>query len=132
MDRFHVIKHPLGGSDVFDSEGKQVGYSLPAIIGEGEDFYDMQGNPVGMSFDDKCGMSDFMGTGNGSYGYLDQEILMGRNAWLHGDPFTKEELDTSGFGVTDSFDAGNGFDAGSNYGNEFGSGDGFDPGSSDW
>ena len=49
MDRFHVIKHPLGGSDVYDSEGKQVGYSLPAIIGEGEDFYDMQGNPVGMS-----------------------------------------------------------------------------------
>ena len=44
-------------------------YSLPGILGGGEDFYDMEGNPVGMSFDDKYGLADIMGTGNGSYGY---------------------------------------------------------------
>ena len=52
MDRFHVIRHPLGGSDIFDESGKQVGYSLPSVLGGGEDFYDMDGNPVGQSFDD--------------------------------------------------------------------------------
>ena len=131
MDRFHVIKHPLGGSDVFDSNGKQVGYSLPAMIGEGEDFYDMQGNPVGMSFDDKYGMSDFMGTGNGSYGYMDLEILMGRNAWLHGDPFRKEdEPEMPSFGGTNLFDTANGFDDGPDIGTGgFNTGDRFDPGS---
>jgi len=131
VDRFHVIKHPLGGSDVYDSEGKQVGYSLPAIIGEGEDFYDMQGNPVGMSFDDKYGMSDFMGNANGSYGYLDQEVLMGRNAWLHGNPFEKDEPELPSFGTSDPFDTGNSFDSGSDFGGGFNSGNGFDSGS-DW
>lgn len=32
-----------------------------------------------------------MGDGHGSYGFMDEEILMGRNAWLDGDPFAKEE-----------------------------------------
>ena len=117
MDRFHVIKHALGGSDVFDSEGKQVGYSLPSVFGDGEDFYDMDGNAVGMSFDDKYGTADFLGMGNGSYGYLDQEILMGRNAWMHGNPFEKEENpgldDMDSFG---NFDVGDGFDSGSDFG----------------
>ncbi len=116
MDRFHVIRHPLGGSDIFDESGKQVGYSLPGILGGGEDFYDMEGNPVGMSFDDKYGMADFMGTGNGTYGYLDQEILMGRNAWVNGNPFEKEEDpgldDVDSFG---GFDAGGGMDGGSDW-----------------
>ena len=31
------------------------------------------------------------GDGHGSYGFMDEEILMGRNAWLDGDPFAKEE-----------------------------------------
>ena len=128
MDRFHVIRHPLGGSDVFDSEGKQVGYSLPAAFGDGEDLYDMQGNPVGMSFDDKYGMSDFMGTGNGSYGYMDQEILMGRNAWINGNPFEKDEPESTSFGTADPFDTGNSFDAGSNFGSGVDSGNGFDSG----
>ena len=113
MDRFHVIKHPLGGSDIFDESGKQVGYSLPSFFADGEDFYDMEGNPVGMSFDDKYGTADFLGTGNGSYGYLDQEILMGRNAWVNGNPFAKE--DNPGLDDLDSFggfDAGDGADSG--------------------
>ena len=105
MDRFHVIKHPLGGSDVFNAEGKQVGYSLPSIFGDGEDFYDMDGNPVGQSFDDRYGTSDFLGIGNSTYGYMDQEIIMGRNAWLHGDPFgKKEEPEFSGVEDFDSPD----------------------------
>ena len=113
MDRFHVIKHPLGGSDVYDSSGKQVGYSLPSVFGDGEDFYDMDGNPVGQSFDDSYGMSDFIGVGNGSYGYMDQEIIMGRNAWLHVDPFQREEeTDTDGLSGHDCFDSGKGFDSG--------------------
>ena len=121
MDRFHVIKHALGGSDIYDSSGKQVGYSLPSVFGDGEDFYDMDGNPVGLSFDDKYGMSDFMGFGNGTYGYMDQEILMGRNAWLHGNPFEKEEDpgldDLNSF---DRFDAGGGFDPGDGFGPDWG------------
>ena len=32
-----------------------------------------------------------MGDGHGSYGFMDEEILMGRNAWLEGDPFAKDE-----------------------------------------
>ena len=91
MDRYHVIRHPLGGSDIYDSDGKQVGYSLPGILGDGEDFYDMNSNAVGQSFDDGYGMSDFIGFGNDSYGVMDQEIMMGRNAWLNGDPFRQEE-----------------------------------------
>ena len=87
MGRYHVIKNALGGSDVFDADGNQVGYSLPAILGGGEDFFDMNGTPVGQSFDDPYGMSDFIGVGNDSYGFMDQEMMMGRNAWLEGDPF---------------------------------------------
>ena len=90
MKRYHLIRGVLGGSDVYDESGRQVGYSLPSVLGDGEDFYDMEGNPVGMSFDDESG-GDFMGVGNGSYGMLDREILMGRNAWLNGDPFAKQE-----------------------------------------
>ena len=120
MDRFHVIRHPLGGSDIYDSSGKQVGYSLPSVFGDGEDFYDMGGNPVGQSFDDSYGMSDFLGMGNGTYGYMDQEIVMGRNAWLHGNPFKKEENpDKSN---PDEMPGVSGFDDG------FDSGDGFNPG----
>ena len=90
-NRYHIIKGVFGGSDVYDSEGKQVGYSLPGVLGGGEDFYDMNGNPVGQTFDDEYGMSDFIGLGNNTYGVMDQEIMMGRNAWLNGDPFGKEE-----------------------------------------
>ena len=116
MDRFHVIKHPFGGSDIYDESGKQVGYSLPSIFADGEDFYDMEGNAVGMSFDDKYGTADFLGTRDGSYGYLDQEILMGRNAWVNGNPFAREENpgldDMDSFG---GFDTGDGADAGSDW-----------------
>ncbi len=118
MDRFHVIKHPLGGSDVFDADGKQVGYSLPSIFGDGEDFYDMNGNPAGQSFDDGYGSSDFIGSGNGVYGYMDREIMMGRNAWLQGDPFGKNE--DPGFSGIDSFDSGaDGFDSPDDFGPDF-------------
>ena len=55
MKRYHVIKSILGGSDVYDEDGKQVGYSLPGVFGDGEDFYDMEGNPVGQSFDTEYG-----------------------------------------------------------------------------
>lgn len=118
MKKYHMIKGVLGGSDVYDENGHQVGYSLPSVFGDGEDFDDMQRNPVGMSFDDKYGMADFIGTGNGSYGYMDQEILMGQNAYLHGDPFSKpEEPDYSDpfGGGSDSFDPGDGFDSGSGW-----------------
>ena len=67
MKRYHLIKGVLGGSDVYDENGRQVGYSLPSILGDGEDFYDMEGNAVGMSFDDEYGGA-FVGVGNDSYG----------------------------------------------------------------
>ena len=91
MKRYQVIKNVLGGSDVFDENGQQVGYSLPGVFGDGEDFFDMSGRPVGQSFDDGYGMSDFVGVGNDSYGVMDQEIMMGRNAWMNGDPFEQED-----------------------------------------
>lgn len=93
MKRYHLIRGVLGGSDVYDESGQQVGYSLPSILGDGENFYDMEGNPVGQSFDSAFGGEGFMGMGDGhgSYGFMDEEILMGRNAWLDGDPFAKEE-----------------------------------------
>ena len=103
MDRYHIIRHPLGGSDIYDENGNRVGYSLPSILGGGEDFYDMNGTPVGQSFDDEYGMSDFIGTDNNTYGVLDQEILMGRNAWLNGDPFREENTGTD---PGDNMDAG--------------------------
>lgn len=122
MDRYHLIRHPLGGSDVYDSMGNQVGYSLPSILGDGEDFYDMEGNPVGQSFDSVFGGEGFMGMGDGhgSYGFMDEEIMMGRNAWLNGELFKKEEeqdqfaLDSHLDFMEPSSDinAGDGFDAG--------------------
>ena len=93
MDQYHVIKNPFGGSDVYNANGEQVGYSMPAVFGDGEDFYDMKGNPVGQSFDDSFGGADFIGMGNNSYGYLDREIMMGRNGWMQGDPFREEGED---------------------------------------
>ena len=91
MERYHLIRHAPGGSDVYDSSGKQVGYSLPSVLGDGEDFYDMEGNPVGQSFDSCFGGEGFTGVGNSSYGFMDEEILMGRNAWLDGNPFEKRD-----------------------------------------
>lgn len=87
MERYHIIKSALGGSTVYDSAGNQVGYSLPGLLGGGEDFFDMEGNPVGQSFEDGTGGASFIGVGNGSAGFLDEEFMMGRNAYIEGDPF---------------------------------------------
>ena len=46
MKRYHLIRGVLGGSDVYDESGQQVGYSLPSILGDEEDFYDMEGNAI--------------------------------------------------------------------------------------
>ena len=122
MERFHLVRRVLGGSDVYDENGNQVGYSLPSILGDGEDFYDMDGRPVGQSFDSTFGGEGFSGVGNGSFGYIDEEIIVGRNAWLHGNPFEKEEEPSiPDFGADPSFDADHGLDTG----------DGFDSGP-DW
>ena len=100
MKRYHLIRSILGGSVVFDESGNQVGYSLPSVLGDGEDFYDMNGNPIGQSFDFVLGGELFSGTD--VHGYMNDEILMGRNAWLCGDPFLAEEQD----GELDSADFG--------------------------
>ena len=100
MKKYHVIRSALGGSDVYDENGTRVGYSLPSVLGGGEDFYDMQGNPVGQTFDDEYGMADFLGVGNDAYGVMDNEIMMGRNAWMKGDPFEQPEA-PDGFGAGD-------------------------------
>ena len=50
MEHYHIIKSAFGGSTVYDSAGNMVGYSLPGVLGGGEDFFDMNGNPVGQSF----------------------------------------------------------------------------------
>lgn len=89
MARYHLVRSALGGSDVFDSDGNQVGYSLPSILGDGEDFYDMDGNPVGQSFESAFGGEYF--SGPGAAGFMDKELVMGRNVYLNGDPFEKEE-----------------------------------------
>ena len=91
MKRYHLVRSILGGSDVYDESGNKVGYSLPSILGDGEDFYDMDGNPVGQSYDSILGEEDF--SGPDAFGYMDDEIMMGHNAWLHGDPFKKSDSD---------------------------------------
>ena len=118
MPRYHVIKHPLGGSDVFDENGNQVGYSLPALIGEGEDFYDMDGNPVGMSFDDEFG-GYYVGE-NGSHGPMDREFMMGRHIYMHGDMGERRQRDPwedplEDPGVSDGDDFGFGPDSGGGF-----------------
>lgn len=84
MKRYRLIRNVMGGSEVYDDEGNQVGYSLPSILGGGEDFYDMNGNPAGQSFDDIYG-ANFIESD--TYGFIDKEISMGQNVYLHGDPF---------------------------------------------
>ena len=91
MERYQLIRKVFGGSDVYDSTGKQVAYSLPSILGDGEDFYDMDGNPIGQSFESVFGGEGFTGTG-GSYGFMDEEIMMGRNLYLHGELEEKTEM----------------------------------------
>ena len=90
MGNYHIIKSAFGGSEVFDDSGRQVGYSLPSVLGDGEDFFDMNGTPVGQSFHEPYGTSEFIGFGNDSYGMMDQEILMGQNMYLNGDPFSTD------------------------------------------
>ena len=51
---------------------------------------------------------------------MDEEILMGRNAWLHGNPFEKEE--NPGLDDMDSFGS---FEAGNDFGQDPGE-DGFE------
>ena len=111
MNRYHLIKGVFGGSDVYDESGKQVGYSLPAITGDGEDFYDMEGSPLGMSFDDEYG--GFYIGNNGSTGSVDPELMMGQHIYMHGDGDLgiKHESDPwesslSGFDTPDSDDFG--------------------------
>ncbi len=100
MNRYHLVRSALGGSDVYDESGNHVGYSLPSVIGDGEDFFDMNGNLVGQSYESVFGGEGF--SGPDAFGYMDKEILMGRNAWLHGDPFRDSE---AGFHAgEDSFD----------------------------
>ena len=89
MERFRLEKSVFGGTNVYDDSGRQVGYSLPSVFGDGEDFYDMSGKPVGQTFDSALGGEYF--SGPEASGYLDQEFLMGRNAWLDGDPFQAED-----------------------------------------
>lgn len=120
MNRYHLIKGILGGSDVYDESGKQVGYSLPAITGDGEDFYDMEGNPLGMSFDDEYG--GFYVGNNGSTGSLDPEFLMGQHIYMHGvgDMGEKHEPDPwetpmPGFDSSESDAFGSGDDFGPDY-----------------
>ncbi len=114
MERYRIIKSVFGGSDVYDENGNRIAYSLPSILGDGEDFYDEQGNPLGQSFDSIFGGEGYSGV-NGSYGYLDQEILGGQNLWLHGE--LKDRQDTP-----DPLD----FGIGPDYGADDGGNDGFD------
>ena len=100
MERYHIIKSVLGGSDVYDDSGNRVGYSLPSIIGKGEDFFDMDGNPVGQSFESVLGGEYF--TGEEAHGFIDDEICMGNNMYLHGNPCESEESAEVSFDNTDS------------------------------
>ena len=91
MGRYFLIRNALGGSDVYDEKGEHVGYSLPGVLGNGEDFFDMEGKCVGQSFESAFGGEGFSGLGNGSFGFMNEEIAMGRDAWLEGDPFGRED-----------------------------------------
>ena len=113
MERYHMIKSVLGGSDVYNEKGERVGYSLPSVLGGGEDFYDMDGKPLGLSFDDEYG-GYYIGN-NGSYGPMDREFLMGQNIYMHGDMEDKQEPEPwesplSGFDAPEPDDLGTGMD----------------------
>lgn len=112
MERFHIIRNVFGGSDVYDDSGRQVGYSLPSVLGDGEDFYDMAGNPVGQSFAEAEDGASFAGPG--AAGFLDEEFMMGRNAWLDGDPFSRSAEPE--FPGQDDYGTGFGPDAGDSFG----------------
>lgn len=88
MERYRIVKSIFGGSDVYDTSGKKVGYSLPSTLGDGEDYYDMSGNPIGQSFESVFGGEWFSGTA--AHGFIDQEFLMGQNAYLDKDPFEQK------------------------------------------
>lgn len=114
MERYQLIRKVFGGSDVYDSTGKQIAYSLPSFFGDGEDFYDMEGNPIGQSFESVFGGEGFTGTG-GSYGFMDEEIMMGRNLYLHGELEEKTETESwieqnEGPSFTNSMDCGDSSD----------------------
>ena len=88
LGNYLMLKNVFGGSDVYDSCGKQVGYSMPGVLGDGEDFYDMSGNLVGQSYKSPFGGEWF--SGPKAHGFMDQEFMMGQNAYLDGDPFGQE------------------------------------------
>lgn len=69
-----------------------MAYSLPSILGDGEDFYDMEGNPIGQSFDGAlCGK---FFSGPDASGFLDEEFMMGQNLYLDGNPFEIKAQDS--------------------------------------
>ena len=131
MERFHLEKSIFGGSDVYDENGNRVGYSLPGILGDGEDFYAMDGRPVGQSFESALGGEAFTGVGDGrgSFGFMDREFLMGRNAYLHGNPFGTDGRDSGSGSPTDPWNGGTDF--GPDAGGGPDAADGFGPGG-DW
>lgn len=73
-----------------------MAYSLPSILGDGEDFYDMDGNPIGQSFKGALGGEFFSGQNAG--GFLDEEFMMEQNLYLDGDPFGEKAQDSFEFG----------------------------------
>ena len=89
--------------DVYDDNGRQVGYSLPSVLGGGEDFYDMDGNPLGQSFEGAFGGMFFSGE-NGSHGFLDEEFMMGQNIYTDRDMGERPEPDFGDAPPFDSFD----------------------------
>ena len=44
MKWYDEIRDPFGGSDVYTYGGEKVGTSYPGLFGDGQDYYDNNGN----------------------------------------------------------------------------------------
>ena len=51
MKWYDEIRDPFGGSDVYTYGGEKVGTSYPGLFGDGQDYYDNNGNYLGSSDD---------------------------------------------------------------------------------
>lgn len=82
MDIYHVINGEYGGS-IYDSNWNKIGYTLPSIIGKGYDYYDLNGNALGQSYELALGGEGFTSS-TGEYGFLDGEIQHTQDLFLDG------------------------------------------------
>ena len=79
--RLYSIHSVFGGRDFYDENGQRIGYSVPSITGNGEDFVWSDGSH-GYSVDSVIAGQDYHG-GNGISAWTVPSVLGGED--IHGD-----------------------------------------------